>query len=115
MRADRRMHLQSSRAETQQTELILAHPVRGKLADKVLVQFIEADVDIGFGLLDEAMAFLASGHPELSVRVLQDAAGIVADIERRLERLSESESGPFHPLIAELRNQIAAVERETSL
>jgi hypothetical protein len=92
----------------------LPHPVRGKLADKVLVQFIEADVDIGFGLLDEAMAFLASGHPELSVRVLQDAAGIVADIERRLQRLSDSESGPFHPLLTELRNQIAAMEGETS-
>jgi len=92
----------------------LPHPVHGKLADKVLVQFIEADVDIGFGLLDEAMAFLTSGHPELSVRVLQDAARIVLDIEHRMQRLSDSESGPFYPLLSELRKQISEMEGETS-
>ena len=96
-------------------ELILPHPVRGTLADKVLIQFIEADVDIGFGLIDEAKAFCASGQPELSVRVLQDAAGIVVDIECRLQRLSDSESGPFHPLVTELRNQIAAAQQKNSL
>ena len=79
---------------------------------QVLIQFIEADVDIGFGLVDEAKACRATGQVEFSVRALQEAAAIVADIERRLHELGDSESEPFLPLIAELRNQIAAVEQD---
>jgi hypothetical protein len=89
------------------------HPARRKVADQVLIQLIEADVDIGFALVDEAKACRISGQPEFSSRALQDAAAIVADIERRLQELGDSESGPFLPLVAELRNEIAAVERET--
>ena len=37
----------------------------------------------------------------------------VADIERRLQRLGDRESGPFRPLVAELRDELAAVRRET--
>jgi len=84
------------------------------VADQVLVQLIEADVDIGFALLDDAKTYRASGQPEFSLRVLQEAANIVADIERRLGELGDSESAPFLPLVAELRNEIAAAERETS-
>jgi hypothetical protein len=85
-----------------------------KVADKITIQLIEADVEIGFALVDEAKAYLASGQPEFSSRALQDAEDAVADLERRLERLGDSESGPFHPLVTELRNEIAALERETS-
>jgi len=95
-------------------ERIVAHPKRRKLADKILVQLIEADVDIGFGLVDEARAFHASGQPAFSSRALHDAEDVLADIVRRLQRLGESESVPFHPLVTELRNEIAAAERETS-
>ncbi len=95
-------------------ELVLPHPMGRKAADKVLVQLIEADVDIGFGLVDEAKAYRASGQPEFSSRALQDAADVLADIDRRLQQLGDSESGPFHPLVAELRNEIAAVERAKS-
>ena len=91
----------------------MAYPKRRKLADKILIQLIEADVDIGFGLVDEAKAFRASGQPEFSSRALQDAEDIISDIEHRLQRLGDSESGPFLPLVTELRNEIAAVERET--
>jgi hypothetical protein len=84
--------------------------MRRKVADQVLIQLIEADVDIGFALLDEARAYRASGQPEVSSRALQEAADVLADIERRLKSLSESESEPFLPLVAELRNEIAAME-----
>jgi hypothetical protein len=39
----------------------------------------------------------------------------VADIERRLQRLGDRESGPFRPLVAELRDELAAVRRENLL
>jgi len=93
----------------------VSHPVTGKVSDKVVVELIEADVDIGFALVDEAKAYRATGQPKSSCRVLHDAEDIVADIERRLQRLGDPESAPFHPLVTELRNEIAAVEREPSI
>jgi aryl-alcohol dehydrogenase-like predicted oxidoreductase len=82
------------------------------MADKIAVQFIEAAVEAGFALVDEARVYRASGQPQFSSRVRQDAEEIIADIERRLQRLGDSESRPFHCLITELRNEIAALERE---
>ena len=79
-----------------------------KIADKVLIQLIEADVETGFALVDEAKAYRVSGQPECSWRVLQNAEAIIADIECRLQRLGEFESGPFQPLVVELRSEIAA-------
>ena len=79
---------------------------------QVLIQLIEADVDIGFGLVDDAKAYRIGGRSEFLVRALQDASEIVADIERRLQQIGDSESAPFLPLVAELRNEIAAAEKE---
>jgi hypothetical protein len=93
-------------------ELVLPEPKRRKLRDKILIQLIEADVETGFALVDEAKSYRASGQAEFSSRALQDAENIVADIALRLHRLGDSECGPFHPLVTELRNEIAAVERE---
>jgi len=88
-------------------------PIRRKVADQVLIQLIEADVDIGFALLDEAKAYRLSGQSDFSSHALQQAKDIVVDIERRLQELGDSESVPFLPLVAELRNEIAAVKPET--
>jgi hypothetical protein len=88
----------------------LPQPARRTLADKVLIGLIEADVDIGFGLVDSARDYRLSGQPELSSRVLLNAAEIVADIERRLQQLGDYESIPFHPLVAELRKEIVAAK-----
>ncbi len=88
----------------------MAHPIRGKSRDKILVELIEADVEIGFGLVDDAKLYKASGQSEMILPVLQDMADIVADIERRLGQLGDSESLVFHPLLAELRNEIAALK-----
>lgn len=92
----------------------MPQPVRRKLADQVLIQLIEADVDIGFGLVDEVRSYRASGQPEFSLRALQNAADILADIDTRLHQLGDSQSGPFLLLVAELRNEIAVVEREAA-
>jgi hypothetical protein len=90
----------------------MSHPMRRSVADKIAVQLIEADVEAGFALVDEARAFRASGWPQLSSRIRQDIEEIMADIARRLQRLGDSESRPFHSLITELRKEITALERE---
>jgi len=86
----------------------MPHPMRRKLADQVLIQLIEADVDIGFGLVDEAREYRASGNIAFSSRALKDAQEVVADIEHRLEQLGDSASAPFLPLLEELRNEVKA-------
>ena len=90
----------------------MSHPMQGNAADKISVQLIEADVEAGFALVHEARACRASGRLQFGSRVRQDAEQIVADIERRLQRLGDAESRPFHCLITELRIEIAALERE---
>ncbi len=88
----------------------MSHPMRGNVAVKNTVQLIEADVEAGFALVEEARAYGASGQLQFSSRVRRDAEEIVADIERRLQRLGDSESRAFHFLVIELRNEIAALE-----
>jgi len=44
--------------------------MRREVADKVVIQRIEADVDVGFALLDEAQVYHASGQAEFSSRAL---------------------------------------------
>ncbi len=82
-----------------------------KAAEQVRIQLIEADVEIGFGLVDDAMAYRMNGRPELCSRALHDATDIVADIELRMQKLPAMDADSFLPLVAELRNEIAAVER----
>lgn len=89
----------------------MSEPIRRRAAHQVLIELIEADVDIGFGLVDSAKAYESSGRPEFRSRALQDAVEVVADIERRLQQIGDSESAPFLHLVAELRNEIAAVKR----
>jgi hypothetical protein len=90
----------------------MPNPMRRTASDQMMVQLVEADVEIGFGLVDEAKAYRAHGQAEFSSRALKEAEGIVVDIEQRLQRLGEVEAGPFHALVAELRNEIAVVDRE---
>jgi hypothetical protein len=45
---------------------------------------------------------------------LEEAEAVVADIERRLAQLGDGYAAPFLPLVAELREQIAAAARQDS-
>ncbi|HXV17441.1 MAG TPA: hypothetical protein VD758_11720 [Gemmatimonadaceae bacterium] len=82
------------------------------VSDQVLIQLIEADVDIGFALVDEAKSCRLTGRPEFSKRALQEANEIVFDIERRLQQIGDAGSAPFLPLVEELRAEIAVAKRE---
>lgn len=88
--------------------------MRRKVSDQVMLQLIEADVESGFGLVDEARVHRIQGNNEFSCRALQEAEVVIVDIEQRLAQLGDSEAVPFLPLVAELRAQIAAAGREES-
>ena len=79
---------------------------------QALIQLIEADVDIGFSLVDEVRAYRLSGQPEFSARALENAIAIVADIEHRLQKLGKPAAEAFLPLLGELRTEIAAAEHD---
>ncbi len=86
--------------------------MRRKVSDQVMVQLIEADVESGFGLVDDAKAHRMQGNGQFSSRALQEAEAVVADIELRLAQLGDPQAVAFLPLVAELREQIAAANRD---
>ena len=92
----------------------MPHPRRRTVAEQVHIQIIEAAVETGFGLIDDARNYRASGEPELSSRALKEAGKTAAEVEDHLQRLGDSESWPFSLLVAELRTEIAEAEREVS-
>ncbi len=70
------------------------------------VDFVEADCEIGFGLVDLAEAGCEAGDRENAMRALEDADRIILDIEQRLNRLRQDRRVPFGPLLGELRREI---------
>jgi len=70
------------------------------------IELVEADCEIGFGLVDIAEMESDSGERELAARALDDADRVILDIEQRLIRLAERNRTPFGPLVSELRRQI---------
>ena len=92
----------------------MSHPLRSLSHDRIGIEFVEADVEIGFGLIDDARAYQASGQSEFSSRALRDAAAVVADIETRTKQLAVCAAQPFLPLLAELRYEIDSFEQGSS-
>ncbi len=68
---------------------------------RVRVELVEADLEIGFNLVD-----LAQCNPSDSPRVLADAERAYNDILARLKRLDPSDDSRFRPLVSELRRAI---------
>jgi hypothetical protein len=62
---------------------------------------VEADLDIGFCLVD-----LAESYPADLARLLANAEGVYAEVLARLNRLQPAERGSFQPLVAELRRAL---------
>jgi hypothetical protein len=73
--------------------------MRCKLAYKILVQLIEADVEIGFALVDEAKAYRAWGRPDCSSRVLQVAEERRTTLNVASNDWATANLGPFVPLL----------------
>ncbi len=77
------------------------------LRDRLEVGFVEADVEIGFNLIDLAGEPSHAGNPTTVARILGDAAGVLDDIDLRLSRLSAAHRATYAPLVAELRRELA--------
>lgn len=73
---------------------------------RIEVELVEADVEIGFNLVDLASQESKRGDFSFVARVLGDADGVLADIDRRLAELSSTDRASFGPLVAELRREI---------
>lgn len=74
----------------------------GFTADRrIPVELVEADFEIGFGLID-----LANTCPPEVSRILADADAVYDDILSRVARLDSPEGSYFQPLIGELRRAI---------
>ncbi len=84
----------------------MSHRVGSPKRDAIEVGFVEADVEIGFSLVDMAQAEWHRGNPLLATRVVEDAEDVFQDIQRRLERLGEIETGHFAALVGELQREI---------
>jgi hypothetical protein len=84
----------------------MSHPTGITKRDRLEVGFVEADVEIGFSLVDMAHAEFNRGDPLVATRVLEDAEDVFKDIEQRLDRLGSTEHGHFAALVVELRREI---------
>lgn len=84
----------------------MSHPVGAPLHERMAVEFVEADVDIGFHLVDLAECEGKMGNLPVACRVLADAEAVYQEIESRLERSGTHERECFGPLVAELRREI---------
>lgn len=92
----------------------MTHESRYPARHRIEVELVEADVEIGFNLVDLAGQELDAGHPTVAARVLHDVDDILQDIEQRLARFAGLEQAPFGPLVAELRREVDAAKTRGS-
>ena len=84
------------------------------LRNRVEVEFVEADVEIGFNLVDLAEREFQSGDSSVAERVLRDADDVLQDIEQRLARLDGAVRERFRPLVEELRREVCVAKSRDS-
>jgi hypothetical protein len=92
----------------------MPHSCGSRFRRGIPVEFVEADVETGFSLVDLAEAEFDLGDTHSASRALQDAEDVFRDIQQRLLRMGTLESGPFGPLICELRRAIDQAKLHTA-
>ena len=83
-----------------------------RASDRIRVELIEADVDMAFGLVDDALEEFHDGNLLFAQRALSDAEKVLAEIDVRLHDLDAAHRVPFGPLVDELRKAIRAAQSE---
>lgn len=73
--------------------------------------FVEADLDQGFTLVQDAESCLAIGHREDALRKLREAANLLADGERRLFGITNDQAWHLRRELDRLRTAIDGVNR----
>jgi hypothetical protein len=76
------------------------------LKDRIERELIEADVEMGFRLVDIAGDAAGDEDAAFAVHAAESAEEVCRDIDQRLARLTESAREPFVPLVQELRREI---------
>lgn len=79
-----------------------------RASDRIRIELIEADVDIAFGLVDDALEEFRAGNVDFAHQALSEAENVLTDIGTRLRNLDPANSTPFGPLVDELRKAILA-------
>lgn len=85
-------------------------PVRARIE----IEFVEADVEIGFNLVDLARQESKAGDVSSVSRILDEADGVLADIDHRLDHLSNAGRASFGPLVAELRREVELAKSQNN-
>ena len=88
----------------------MSHAASSHKRDRIEVGFVEADVEIGFSLVDIAHAQFESGDTVVAARVLEDCEDVFRDIQLRLSRMGASEQGHFAALLGELRREVDGLQ-----
>jgi len=92
----------------------MSDPAGYPLQHRIEVEFVEADVEMAFTLVDLAQAEAGAGDRALAGHVIRNAENVVGDIEARLARLGASARMPFVLLVEELRREIEQAKQHTS-
>ena len=83
-----------------------------RASERFRVELIEADVDMAFGLVDDAREEFHDGNVEFARGALDDAERVLTDIEERLGKIDAEHRAPFGPLVDELRKALRAAQSE---
>lgn len=84
----------------------MSQPVGADSHPRLDLEFVEADVEIGFSLVDMAGKERSLGNLPLAARLLHVAEEVFHDITQRLEQADVRERESFGPLMEELRREI---------
>ncbi|MEP6756677.1 MAG: hypothetical protein ABJA67_14320 [Chthonomonadales bacterium] len=85
----------------------MSHLDHRRASDRILTEFIEADIEIAFHLVDMAEDCLRDRDFAGAVRILHDADEVMVDLRRRLDAMGSEKGWPFDPLLGEVRRAIA--------
>ncbi len=90
----------------------MSDPHNHRAFDRIRVDLIEADVDMAFGLVDDALEESRDGNVAYARAALNDAEKVLTDIEAGLGNIGPANSAPFGPLVDELRRSVIAARAE---
>jgi hypothetical protein len=81
-------------------------------AQRLRTEFVEADIEVGFHLVDMARLETLGGHAGSAARMTREAEAVMRDARERLDRLGPSDQFAFEPLVGELKRAIELANRE---
>jgi hypothetical protein len=84
----------------------MSHPVGYPLRARIEVQFIEADIETAFALVDMAESESGRSNFALASEVVANAEEVCRDLDQRLARLPDHAKLPFDALVGEVRREL---------